>query len=226
MVKKAVSIITVLLYVLVAGAQERYSFPVEGGYRYNKTLAHTGEVALRSHMPVHPHLELDAGVLLSGFNEYGLALDISPKVVLPVGELYWEADLRYTAAAYAHQHDIAGAVGMGYRMDYVSVCLGYYARRLQHTAGDGVTEWGNLLYDIDVFVRPQSSCWNLWVSVGNRDEFRLERMWSPMGRLGAWYDINAHWRVRLQAQLQLAGVFHMNAEPENAYVRTGFVYKL
>lgn len=202
-------------------ARDTYSVSLMGGYRYSKTMGHTGEAAVLCTLPVHRNVELQGGVLLSGYNQYAVALDVRPKLPLPVGELFWDVDLRYRALAYAHQHDLVGAVAMGYRMDYVSAKVGFYSRQMRHAQGGHVNELVNVLYQLAVYVRPQSSSWNIKLGIDNQDDFQFERFWSPMGRMGGWVDVTPRWRIVMDAYLRLAGVMHMHAEPEAVGARVG-----
>ena len=43
----------------------------------------------------------------------------------------------------------------------------------------------------------------------------------PCGR----YDIDEHWRVSLDGELKITGMFHLNATFYAAYLRAGFSYR-
>ena len=115
-------------------------------------------------------------------------------------------------------------------MQYVNVQLGMSNRvMLPPTFDEGgdvfVCEPFDLLYRIEVYVRPATSVWNLSLALANVDDYQIERMWQPMFYLGGWYDIDDHWRVSLQGKLKLAGMFHLNAHYYASELRLGAQYR-
>jgi hypothetical protein len=117
-------------------------------------------------------------------------------------------------------------------MQYINVQVGMYSRAFVsqpyewRSDDEMICEPFNLLYRVEAYVRPETSLWNISLAVANVDDFQMERMWQPMAYIGAWYDINNHWRVQLTGKYKLAGMFHLNAHYYASDVRVGATYKL
>ena len=160
-------------------------------YNYNKTYRHQANFDIQSLMPINPHFEMEAKVQLSTANVYTGALQLRPKFELPVGELFLESDLMYRAVARNKVGDITASVGVGYRMDYVSVTIGSFCRviddwnRSWYSNETYIVEPFNLLYRIEAFCRPQDNNWNLSFLISNIDDYQMERMWQPAFSIGA-----------------------------------------
>lgn len=209
----------------------RYSVGGMIEYSYNRTYRNHANVDIQALMPINPHFEMEAKVQLSTANVHTGALLLRPKFELPVGELFLETDLMYRAIARNKVGDITAAVGLGYRMDYVSVTIGSFCRviddwqRSWFSNETYVVEPFNLLYRVEAFCRPQDNNWNLSFMISNIDDYQMERMWQPAFFIGAWYDVNEHWRIRFGAQCKPAGMFHLDAAFYGAYLRAGFNYR-
>ena len=154
-----------------------------------------------------------------------------PKFELPVGELFIETDVYYKALARNRISDITAGLGVGYRMDYVSVTLGVFARVMDdwdrdwHSNDTYVVEPFNLLYRLEVFCRPQSNPWNLSFLFSNVDDFQMERMWQPLFGINGWCDVADHWRLIFGVQCKPTGMFHLDATFYGATARFGFSYR-
>ena len=200
-------------------------------YSYNRTWGHHANFDIQSLMPINPHFEMEARLQFSTANVYTGALQLRPKFELPVGELFIETDILYRAVVRNQLGDITAALGVGYRMDYVSVTLGVFTRVLDdynrswYTDESFIVEPFNLLYRLEVFCRPQNNPWNLSFMFSNVDDYQMERMWQPLFGVGAWYDVNDHWRLNFAAQCKPTGMFHLNATFYGATFRTGFSYR-
>ena len=209
----------------------RYSVSGLVEYSYNKTWGHHANFDIQSLMPINPHFEMEARLQFSIANVHSGALQLRPKFELQVGELFLETDVYYRAFARNRIGDITAALGVGYRMDYVSVTLGVFSRviddwnRSWYTDDNFVVEPFNLLYRIEVFCRPQNNNWNLSFQFSNIDDYQMERMWQPLFGIGAWYDINEHWRLNFMAQCKPTGMFHLDATFYGATGRVGFTYR-
>lgn len=209
----------------------RYSVSDMVEYSYNKTWGHHANFDIQSLMPINPHFEMEARLQFSTANVHSVALQLRPKFELPVGELFLETDVYYRAFARNRIGDITAALGVGYRMDYVSITLGVFSRviddwnRSWYTDESFVVEPFNLLYRIEVFCRPQNNNWNLSFMFSNIDDYQMERMWQPLFGIGAWYDINEHWRLNFMAQCKPTGMFHLDATFYGATGRVGFTYR-
>jgi hypothetical protein len=211
--------------------ERKYSLSGMVEYSYNKTWGHHANFDIQSLMPINPHFEMEARLQFSTANVYSGALQIRPKFELPVGELFLETDVYYRAIARNRIGDITAALGVGYRMDYVSITLGVFSRviddwdRSWYNEESFVVEPFNLLYRIEVFCRPQNNNWNLSFMFSNIDDYQMERMWQPLFGIGAWYDINEHWRLNFMAQCKPTGMFHLDATFYGATGRVGFTYR-
>lgn len=209
----------------------RYSVSGMVEYSYNKTWGHHANFDIQSLMPINPHFEMEARLQFSTANVHSGALQLRPKFELPVGELFLETDVYYRAFARNRIGDITAALGVGYRMDYVSITLGVFSRMIDdwnrswYTDESFVVEPFNLLYRIEVFCRPQNNNWNLSFMFSNIDDYQMERMWQPLFGIGAWYDINEHWRLNFMAQCKPTGMFHLDATFYGATGRVGFTYR-
>ncbi len=209
----------------------RYSLTFLGEYSYNKTWGHHGNFDLQTLLPINPHFEMEVKFQASTANVYTGAVQLRPKFQLPVGELFVETDIMYRAVVRNQLGDMTAALGVGYRMDYVSVTLGVFSRILDdyqrswHSNDSYVVEPFNLLYRLEVFCRPQNNFWNLSFMFSNVDDYQMERMWQPLFSIGAWYDINEHWRLNFAAQCKPTGMFHLDATFYGATGRVGFTYK-
>ena len=223
------------LTVFAAGnpgfGERKYSVSGLVEYSYNTTWGHHANFDIQGLMPINPHFEMEAKMQLSTANVYTGALYLRPKFALPVGELFVETDVMYRAVARNKIGDITAALGVGYRMDYVSVTLGMFGRVFEdwerdwHSNETYVVEPFNMLYRLEVFCRPQANPWNLSFVFTNVDDKHMERMWQPLFMVNAYYDVVEHWRLLFGAQCKPTGMFHLDASFYGASLRTGFSYR-
>jgi hypothetical protein len=200
-------------------------------YSYNPTWGHHGNFDIQGLMPINPHFEMEAKLQLSTADVYSGGLQIRPKFELPVGELFLESDLYFKALRRNRITDFTAAVGLGYRMDYVSVTIGSYCRIIDdwdrdwHTNDNYIIEPFNLLYRLEVFCRPQDNPWNLSFVFTDIDDYQMERMWQPLFAIKAYYDVVEHWRLNFGLQFKPTGMFHLDATFYGVTFRTGFSYR-
>lgn len=212
-------------------ASEQYSISLDMGYGHNLTYGSFANFDLGAYMPLNTHFEMQANVRMSTANTYAVGVQMRPKFALPVGEMYIEDRLLTSFIRREQFLDFVHALSVGYRMQYVNVQLGMTNRVMlppTYELGSGdtfVCEPFDLLYRLEVYVRPATSVWNLSLALANVDEYQIERMWQPMFYLGGWYDIDEHWRISLNGKLKLAGMFHLNAHYYASEVRVGAEYK-
>lgn len=236
MKKSLFSVLCILYSMLVCAGnpgfgERKYSVSGMAEYSYNTTWGHHGNFDIQGLMPFNPYFEMEAKLQLSTANVYTGTLQMRPKFVLPVGEMFIETDLCYRALARTRISDLTAALGVGYRMDYVSVTLGVFGRvisnwdRSWYNEETYVVEPFNLLYRVEVFCRPQNNNWNLSFMISNVDDYQMERMWQPLFGIGAWYDITEHWRLNFAAQCKPTGMFHLDASFYGATLRAGFSYR-
>jgi hypothetical protein len=211
--------------------EPKYALTVMGEYSYNTVWGHHGNLDVQGLMPFNPYFEMEAKLQLSTANVHTGALQFRPKFPIRAGEFFLETDLVYRGIVRNSMADITAALGVGYRMDYVSVTLGLFARvldnwdRSRHSEETYEVEPFNLLYRLEVFCRPQVNKWNLSFLLSNMDDYQMERMWQPLFGVGARVDINEHWRLNFSAQCKPTGMFHLNATFYGATFRTGFTYR-
>ncbi|MCR5050181.1 MAG: hypothetical protein K6A36_03765 [Paludibacteraceae bacterium] len=234
--RKILIVLAVLLTLpLYAGepvfGDNRFSITLLGEYSYNTTWQHHGNLDLQAYMPLNPNFELEVKTQFSTANVFTGALQLRPKFAMPVGELFAETDILCRAVARNRVNDFTAALGVGYRMDYVSVTLGLYCRVLDnwdrswYNDETYITEPFNLLYRIQVFCRPQNNIWNLSFMFSNVDDYQMERMWQPLFSVGTWYDVTDRFRINMAAQCKPAGMFHLDATFYGATLRAGLTYK-
>ena len=209
----------------------KYTVSGMAEYSYNTTWGHHANFDVQGLMPINPHFEMEARLQFSTANVHSGALQLRPKFELPVGELFMETDVYYRAIARNRMSDLTAALALGYRMDYVSLTVGMFCRvfedwdRSIHTDETYVVEPFNLLYRLEVFCRPQDNNWNLSFMFSNIDDYQMERMWQPLFGIGAWYDVNDHWRLNFGVQCKPTGMFHLDATFYGATARVGFGYR-
>ena len=225
-----------LFFVPVATAQvqpgdSQYAVSLHVGYAHNLTYASYANFDLDAYMPINKHFDMQANIRTSTANFYTMGVQLRPKFVLPVGELYLEDRLMMRFVSRDSFRDFVHAFSVGYKMQYVNVQVGMSNRIItplpyeKHSADAMILEPFDAVYRVEAFVRPQTSPWNISLCISNMDNYQVERMWQPMFYLGGWYDINNHWRVRLSGKYKLAGMFHLNAHYYGAELRAGAEYR-
>lgn len=218
-------------HMLRGFGQERYSLSLMAEYGYNRSWEHMGNVDIYAHMPVVKNVQLDARVQYQSANVLTGAVVVRPTFDLPVGQLFLETELLYKAVMRDRMSDMCAAISLGWRFDYVSVQIGGFGRVMDtwnrdwHSEDKYQTEPFNLLYRLEVFARPQVNNWNISLALSNIDDWQMERMWQPLFMLNSRYDIDDHWRVHLEAETKITGMFHLNATFYAANVRAGFSYR-
>lgn len=208
-----------------------YALSLSAGYGYNSTYLSHGDFDISAFLPVNPYCELQADIRLSTADVYSFGFQARPKFLLPVGCLYLQTQILYRDLHRNLFHEFSGAVSLGYRMDYVDFSLGCGMRLMRpfaldyHSTEQMVAEPFILTYSLRVFVRPQSADWNLYFRLSDWDDFQIERVWSPIFGLGAWYDIDSHCRLGLMADCKPTGMFHLNAAFYAASALASFSYR-
>ena len=234
--KKFTTLILLLAAMLPAMAQvqygtEQYAVRAYAGYAHNTTYGSYGVFDFGGFMPINQHFEMQADLRLSTAGNHAFGVQLRPKFTVPVGEMFIEARLLSNLYKRDGYNDFTQLIGVGYRMDYVSVTIGMFGRviddwqRSWYSTESFVAEPFNLLYRLEVYCRPQANPWNLWFSFSNIDDHQMERMWQPLFGIGAWYNVTEHWRVLLDAQCKPTGMFHLDATFYGATVRAGFSYR-
>ena len=234
--KKLTTLFLLLAGLLPAMAQvqfgtDQYAVRLNVGYLHNTTYGSYAGFDIGGFMPINQHFEMQADLRFTTANTHAFGVQLRPKFPLPVGELFIED--RLLAGFYKRDNfnDMVHAIGVGYRMDYVSVQFGMSTRLIipipynWHDVSEITLEPFNLTYRVEVFVRPHTSPWNISACISNMTDYQIERMWQPIFMLGGLYNIDEHWRVNLSALCKPTGMFHLNAKYYAAEVRAGFAYK-
>lgn len=210
--------------------ESRYAVRAFGEYTYNKTWGSAGNLSVQGMMPFHSFVEMQAGIQLSTANVYTGVILVRPKYAVPVGEIFLDAEWLYKALVRDQQWEMDLALSFGYRMDYISLQLGWTGSWTNFFGAtrraDGCCfEPENFLYRVEVFCRPQSSNWNLMLSIADYDDWQIERFNQPLFMLNGRYDVDSHWRVEAGVEIKPTGIFHMNATFYGATARAGFSYR-
>ena len=224
------------LFAPIAMAQvqpgdEQYAVSLHVGYGHNLTYGSYANFDIDAYLPINQHFDMQASIRTSTANFYTAGVQIRPKFVLPVGELYLEDRLMMRWVNRDSFRDFVHAFSVGYKMQYVNVQVGMSNRIItplpytNRSEDEMILEPFDAVYRVEAFVRPQTSPWNISLCLSNMDNYQVERMWQPMFYLGGWYDINEHWRVRLSGKMKLAGMFHLNAHYYGAELRAGAEYR-
>jgi hypothetical protein len=209
----------------------QYSLSLHAGYGHNLIYGSHANFDLGAYMPINQYFEMDADLRVSTANFYTVGLQLRPKFALPVGEMFIEDRLMANLVVRNKVNEFAHAISLGYRMQYVSVQLGLFSRVIvpqpyeKNSNNSYISEPFKLLYRVEAFVRPKTSCWNIAVAISNIDDYMMERPWNPMLYLRGWYDVDDHWRVHLGGKYKNAGMFHMNAHYFAAEVGIGAEYR-
>ena len=189
-----------------------YSIGIGGSYAYNETYEHYGSISLNAYLPIHDHFEGAADVRFQTANVYDFSARLRPKFLLPVGELYFETQITYNLIKRNDLHGISAALSFGYRMDYIQAHIGYGTRtfatidKSKHSTETSVYEPHNLIYYVEVSVRPHTAGWNLSACVTNCTEYQMERMFTPMFIINSYANIGPHWRFTLRGLCKPVGI--------------------
>ena len=222
-----------LLCGILVNAQEQRPIELRGyaGYGYNFTWGHYGTLDVGARIPLNKNFEMDAAVQLSSANVYSVSFDARPLFPISKGEFYLDTRLLYKAMARNEVHDFTATFGVGYRMDYVDLQVGMSTRLMAdfnrdwHSEDEILVEPLGIIYNIEVFVRPQVSRWNLSFRFANFDDYQVERVWQPLFMIGGRFNPTEKLSVLLQAQCKPTAMFHLNASFYGAWARAGVAYR-
>ena len=230
--KKLFLLCTLGLLLALSASAKPYSVTVLGEYGYNTTWGHFGGGEVRANLPFNDYFELDvAGEGLSS-RVYTLSATARPKFPLPVGEMFLDGTLFYSAVQRNRIANYVMAASVGYRMDYVSIQLGIFGQVFRdidlsyHSLDGHAVEPFNLLYRLQINTRPEQSPWNIYLGASDYTELEYERHWQPIFFLGGYYDLPYYnvfsksdnlrgniRNIRLLAEVYCkpTGMFHLNA---------------
>lgn len=218
------------LFAQVQYGDSAYTLRLDAGYAFNKTYSHYGNFDLGAFFPLNPCFEMQADLRLSTVNAYALGVQLRPKFALPVGEMYIETRAMYRPFVLSRVHEVTGGLSLGYRMQYVDVLFGCGVRVMtpmttDHGFSPSIVEPWIFLYQVQAFVRPQTSSWNIAMAVSNIDNYQMERSAQPLFRLSGHYRPAPHWRVHLSAMCKPTGMFHLHAAFYGIELRGGMSYE-
>lgn len=209
---------------------DRYALKADIGYAHNTTYGSHAVFDIGAFMPINEHFEMQADLRFTTARNHSIGVQLRPTFAVPVGEMYLEGRLLTGLYPRDGYNDLTQAIAVGYRMEYVSVQVGFSTRLIMetpynwHSNSNILVEPFNICYKIEAFVRPQTSPWNISLCVSNMTDYQIERVWQLMFMAGGWYNIDEHWRINLNALCKPTGMFHLNATYYGAEVRTGFTY--
>ena len=209
----------------------RYSVRMNAGYNHNTTYGSHAGVDFGAFMPINEHFEMQADLRFTTANNHALGVQLRPKFAVPAGEFFLEGRLLFNLYERDGYNDLTQAIAVGYRMEYVSFQVGMSTRLIMespydwHSNSNIIVEPFNICYRLEVFVRPQTSPWNISLCASNMTDYQIERVWQPVFMANGRYNINDHWQVNLGALCKPTGMFHLNAKYYAAEVRAGFVYQ-
>lgn len=221
-----------LTIAVSVSAKKPYSITALGEYGYNTTWSHFYGGELRANLPFNDYFELDvAGEGLTS-KVYTFSVTGRPTFALPVGELFIDGTMFFSLIDRNRIADYVMAASLGYRMDYVSVQLGTFCQIFgdmdynYHSLSSYSVDPFNVLYRLQVNVRPQTSPWNLYFGASDYTELEYERHWQPIFFLGGFYDLpfynvfsksdNLHGNIRnirllAEVYCKPTGMFHLDA---------------
>lgn len=219
--KKSILLIIILCLFVVhtTNAEQREPITLKAyiGYGYNYTYKSYANIDVKAEFNINNNFELDAAVEGCTANTYTIGTNLRPKFALPVGEMYVETKLIYCAVVRNKIHDFNAALSLGYRMDYVNVQIGMFGhlmsefKRNWHSEDEILTEPLSMIYNVEAFVRPQKSIWNLSFRISNFDDYQIERFWQPMFFIGGRYNIKEQLQLLADISFKPAGMFHLDA---------------
>ena len=180
-----------LLFVSVATAQVQpgdstYSMSLHVGYGHNLTYGSYANFDIDAYLPINPHFDMQASIRTSTANFHTLGVQLRPKFILPVGELYLEDRVMARWVSRDDFNDFVHALSLGYKMQYVNVQVGMSTRIIipqpytYRSEDEMILEPFNVIYRVEAFVRPRTSPWNISLCVANIDNYQVERVWQPM----------------------------------------------
>ena len=233
--KKLSTMILLLAAVLPVMSQvqfgtDRYSVRAHIGYAHNTTYGSHAVFDIGGFMPLNEHFEMQADLRLSTAGTHALGVQFRPKFAVPVGEFFLEGRLLSCLYSKDGYNDLTQVLSVGYRMDYVSFQVGMSTRLIietpynWHGNSNIIVEPFNICYKLEVFVRPQTSPWNISLCASNMTDYQVERVWQPSFMANGRYNIDEHWQVNLSALCKPTGMFHLTAKYYGAEVRAGFAY--
>lgn len=196
-------------------------------YTYNRSWGSNARFNFKTSLPLIDYCELTSGLQLSTANIYAVDVTVRPKIPIKIGEFFFDVEPYYRAVARNRIHDVVLAASFGYRFDYLSFQIGWFGRWLVPFDGGGsVAELTNVLYKAVVYCRPQKSPWNIYLTIGNMDDFLFERHQQPVFQLEGRYDLGGYLRFTAGVECLTSGMFHFTAAFYGINARLGVALML
>lgn len=235
-----------MMAVPAQAEREHYAVSVSGNYGFNTTWGHYGGAELRAYLPIVDNFRMWVNTEAVSAEVYTVGVNCQPYFDLPTGKLFLDGSMLSATYLRNRVESFAMAASLGYEMDYVTVQVGMHSLVSAdmdvkwHDEANYVVEPFNLLYKVDVRVRPSKSVWNLHFGAANFTELEYERMWQPMAFFGAHYDLPyynfghrsddmqgnvRHLRVFAELIVKPTGMFHLDASFYGAKAKVGLMYR-
>ncbi len=213
-----------------------YSIRAGAGYAYNIVYGHYGEFDAGALLPLNAHFEGEINLHASTANTYALGLRMQPKFPIirngkNCGAILVETHLLYNLYLRNRIHGLAAAFMVGYRWDYIYAKVGYgltLASNMDlspHSSDNGIFEPHNLVYYVEISVRPHSSPWNLSVGITDMTEYQMERMFTPIFFAYSYVDLSPRWRLMIVGLCKPVGIANMAPSFFGAEGKIGAMYK-
>ncbi len=197
-----------------------YSIGASAGYAYNIIYAHHGVFDVDAFMPLNPHFEGEVHLHATTANTYVVGIQAQPKFPIQregkdCGEIFVETRLMYELFQRNRIHGLGASFSVGYRWEYVYAKVGYGLRLASmmdispHSTDNGILEPHNLVYHVEVFVRPHTSPWNLSFCVTDMTNSQMERMFTPIFIVNSYVDLSPHWRLEMSGRCKPVGIANM-----------------
>ena len=208
----------------------QYAVRMDIGYLHNTTYGSHAGFDFGAYMPINRHFEMQTDLRFTTVGTHAIGVQLRPKFSVPVCEFYIESRLLaglYTRDGY---NDLTQALAVGYRMEFVSFQVGMSTRLIMespydwHANSNMIVEPFNVTYRLEVFVRPQTSPWNISLCASNMTDYQIERVWQPIFMANGLYNIDQNWQINLNLLCKPTGMFHLNAKYYAAELRAGFAY--
>lgn len=245
--KKILSILVFgCLFFAPLAAKQHYSLSVLGTYGYNSTWEHYGGGELRVFLPVNGNVEFEINASAQSSNVYSVGATARPFIELPVGDIFFDASMLYSCIQRNRINDYVAAFSAGYRMDYISLQLGLFTQVFGdmdinfHSTDSYSVDPFNILYRLQVNVRPQKSVWNLYFGAADYDQTQYERHWQPLFFMGGYYDLPFYnvgrksdnmrgnirnLRMMAEVTCKPTGMFHLDASFYGIRAKLGIAYR-
>ena len=90
-----------------------YSVSIHAGYGHNLTYGSHANFDIDAFMPINQHFEMQANIRTSTANVHTMGVQLRPKFVLPIGDLYIEDRLMMRFAQRDNYCDFVHAISVG-----------------------------------------------------------------------------------------------------------------